>query len=73
MKTLKPYSERVWVINGETVDSMALDRVEPETEPHGFVPGNHVTGCQLCGVSNGNAVHSVVDRGREVAAPSTTE
>lgn len=59
MKTLKPIGERVWVINGEPVNPAALDRVEPETEPHEYVPGNQVSGCQLCGVSKGNAVHAL--------------
>lgn len=58
MKTLKPLAERVWVICGETVDPGALDRVEPETEPHEYVPGNQVPGCQLCGVGKANAVHA---------------
>ena len=57
MKTMKPHSERVWSINGEPVDPQALDRVEPETEPHEYEPGNQVAGCQLCGVSKANAVH----------------
>jgi hypothetical protein len=51
-------NERAWRIHGEIVDPYALERVKPNTEPHAFVAGNHVTGCTKCGTSRANPVHT---------------